>query len=166
MLRKLCHTPLNISTSNLYVPYQDLESKMLLDGFLKDPQQWMEHIKRYSHSVMTQMLFSFRTTSMDDPQRDELYHAVESMSEVVGSSTGNILEVYPLARNLPDFMLPMRRYAKKLHEREGPFFVGLWLDAKRAVLEKTSKVKLFRLLCHASVLSQGTTNTDYLSALL
>lgn len=116
---------------------------MLLDGFLRDPEQWMEHIKRYSHSVMTQMLFGFRTTSMDDPQRDELYRAVESMSEAVGSSTGNILEVYPLARNLPDFMLPMRRYAKMLHERERPFFVGLWLDAKQAVLEGTSKVSYF-----------------------
>ncbi|KAJ4387826.1 hypothetical protein N0V93_008429 [Gnomoniopsis smithogilvyi] len=139
LLRKLCHTPLNINTAKFYVPYQDLESKMLLDGMLQNPQLWIEHIKRYSHSIMTQMLFGFRTTSMDDPKRNALYHVVESMSEVLGSSTGAVLEVYPLARKLPDFMLPEKKHAKKLHEAERSLFVGMWLDAKRAVLGGTSK---------------------------
>lgn len=115
---------------------------MLLDGLLDDPQLWIDHIKRYTHSIMTQMLFGFRTTSMNDPKRDALYHAVESMSEAVGSSGGAVLEVYPVTRKLPDFMLAPRRYAKKLHKMERSLFVGLWLDAKRAVLEGTSKVSV------------------------
>ncbi|KAJ4415597.1 hypothetical protein N0V82_007231 [Gnomoniopsis sp. IMI 355080] len=89
---------------------------------------------------MTQMLFSFRTTSMDDPKRSALYENVESMSKVVGSTNGALLEVYPLTRCLPDFMLPERRLAKKLHKKERSLNMGLWSDAKRAVLEGTSKV--------------------------
>lgn len=141
LLRKLCHTALNINTAQVYVPYQDLESKMLLNSLLAEPQHWVEHIRRYTHSIMTSMVFGYRSESLNDPKRDDLYNVVESMSEAVGSSTGAILEVYPLARNLPDFMLPARRHAKKLHQGELSLFVGLWLDAKRAVVGGNSPVR-------------------------
>lgn len=116
---------------------------MLLDGILDDPQLWYEYIKRYTYSIMTQMLFGFRTTSMEDPKRKDLYHVVEGASEVLGSSNGAILELYPLARKLPDFVLPESRHAKKLHEKERSFVVGMWLNAKRAVLDGTSPVSHF-----------------------
>lgn len=112
---------------------------MLLDSLLVEPQLWVEHIRRYSHSIMTQVLFGFRTESMHDPKRDALYHVVENLSELIGSSAGAILEVYPLARRLPDFLLPAKSLAKRLHKRELSLFGGLWLDAKNNVLEGDHK---------------------------
>lgn len=114
---------------------------MLLDGVLGEPHLFVDHFRRYSHSIMTQLLFAFRTTSMDDTKRDKLYHLVENMSELVGSSAGAVLEIYPLMRSLPDFMSPTKMHVNKLQQKERSLFLGMWLDAKRAVLEGTSQVR-------------------------
>lgn len=140
MIRKLMHLVLNINAAKGYVPYQDLEAKQLLCNLLDEPQHFIAHIRRFTHSVTTQMVFGFRTKSSDDEKLKKLYHCVEKWSEVVGSSTAALLDVYPPLRRLPDFMLPQRRYAKELHESEKQLHVGHWLDAKTRILKGTSKV--------------------------
>jgi cytochrome P450 len=42
----------------------------------------------------------------------------EKFSEVAGSQTAALLDVFPVLRRLPDWAMPLRTYAKKLHERE------------------------------------------------
>lgn len=113
---------------------------MLLDSFLKDPERWIGHIRQYTNSIMTQMLYGFRTSAINDSTRDALYRLVEDMSVFVGSTAGAVLEVYPLARNLPEFLLPTTRQATKLYEVGQSLFVGLWQEAKARVVEGTSKV--------------------------
>lgn len=68
------HNGLNIKAARAYVPYQDLENKAMLVGFLDDPDSFANHIKRYTNSLTTQMVFGFRTTSIRDPKLQRLYH--------------------------------------------------------------------------------------------
>ncbi|RYP31688.1 hypothetical protein DL767_005601 [Monosporascus sp. MG133] len=65
---------LNVKAARTYVPYQDLENKAMLVGFLEQPALFMDHIRRYTNSLSTQMMFGFRTTSLDDPKLKQLYH--------------------------------------------------------------------------------------------
>ncbi|KUI59392.1 Fumitremorgin C synthase [Cytospora mali] len=139
MVRKMMHSILHINAAKGYVPYQDLENKQMLSGFLEKPEQFISHIRRFTNSITTQMVFGFRTTSIHDEKLKKLYHGVEKWSEVVGSSTAAVLDVYPLLRQLPDFMLPMRRYAQELHREEYQLYVGHWMDAKNRILQGTSK---------------------------
>lgn len=74
MIRKLVHNNLNIKAARTYVPYQDLENKAMLLGFLEKPNQFVDHIRRYTNSLTTQMVFGFRTTSTEDPKLKQLYH--------------------------------------------------------------------------------------------
>ena len=56
-----------------YVPYQDLESKAMLIGFLENPNDFIDHLRRYTASLTTQMTFGFRTTSIEDPRFKEAF---------------------------------------------------------------------------------------------
>jgi cytochrome P450 len=47
--------------------------------------------------------------------------------------------LFPLLRRLPDFLLPLQRYAKSLHAKEFQLYVGHWLNAKKAIKNGTSK---------------------------
>lgn len=141
MIRRMMHAILHLNASKSYVPYQDLETKQMLSGFLEQPEEFTAHIRRFTNSVTTQMVFGFRTISIHDKRLLQLYHGVEKWSEVVGSSAAALLDVYPILRRLPDFMLPMRRHAKKLHKSERELYVGHWLDSKKRVLQRTSKVR-------------------------
>ncbi|KAK1703590.1 cytochrome P450 [Colletotrichum lupini] len=74
-------------------------------------------VRRFTTSLTTQMVFSFRTTSIHNEKLKRLYHCVEKWSEVVGSSAAAMLDVYPPLRNL-GFMSPGKRYAEALHKEE------------------------------------------------
>ena len=73
MIRKMVHNILNIKAAKSYVPYQDLESKQMLLGLLEQPNSFVGHIRRYTNSLTTQMVFGFRTISINDPKLIQLF---------------------------------------------------------------------------------------------
>jgi cytochrome P450 len=73
LLRKIVHNSLNIRVSKTYIPYQDLENRAMLVGFLETPHLFIDHIRRYTNSLTTQLIFGFRTTSLEDPKLQQLY---------------------------------------------------------------------------------------------
>lgn len=73
MIRKLVHNILNIKAARSYVPYQDLENKQMLHGLMSEPDLFIDHIRRYTNSLTTQMVFGFRTTGIDDPKLKRLF---------------------------------------------------------------------------------------------
>ena len=73
MARKIAHRVLNVSAARTYVPYQDLENKAMLLGFLESPGNFINHLRRYTASLTTQMTFGFRTTSIQNPEFKEAF---------------------------------------------------------------------------------------------
>jgi gentisate 1,2-dioxygenase len=45
-IRKIVHANLNIKAARSYVPYQDLENKVMLMGMLEAPERFVDHIRR------------------------------------------------------------------------------------------------------------------------
>lgn len=58
---------------------------------------------------------------------------------MTGSQTAALLDVFPILRNLPDWAVPLRRYAKQLHEKESELYIGHWLNVKKAIKNGTAK---------------------------
>ncbi|KAK2784681.1 hypothetical protein FQN52_008909 [Onygenales sp. PD_12] len=77
MFRKLTHTNLNINAAKSYVPYQNLENKQMLSDMLDRPELFVQHLRRYTSSLTTQMLFGVRTCAMDDPFITQLFEVFE-----------------------------------------------------------------------------------------
>jgi hypothetical protein len=70
----MIHNILNITAAKSYVPYQELENKQMLLGLLDDPGSFVNHVRRYTNSLSTQMVFGFRTTDIRDPKLEALFH--------------------------------------------------------------------------------------------
>jgi hypothetical protein len=66
LIHKMMHNTLNIKAAIAYIPYQDLESKCLMVGLLDEPDKFLAHIRRFTNSLTTQMVFGFRTLSTQD----------------------------------------------------------------------------------------------------
>lgn len=60
------HQILSVSAARTYIPYQDLENKAMLLGFLGTPDDFVEHLRHYTASLTTQMMFGKRTASVRD----------------------------------------------------------------------------------------------------
>lgn len=69
----MIHNILNMRAAVTYVPYQDLENKQMLSDFLNSPNDFVNHIRRYSNSLTTQMVFGFRTPDNNDPKLRQLF---------------------------------------------------------------------------------------------
>ena len=73
MQHKIIHSILNMKAAASYVPYQDLENKVLLAGLLDTPQEFLSHIRRYTFSLSTQIIFGFRCPDMRDARLQQLF---------------------------------------------------------------------------------------------
>lgn len=134
------HAPLNINVAKSYVPYQDLENKQMLTGFLDQPGDFIAHIRRYTNSLSTQMFFGFRTVRNDDPRLAELYYHVDMWSQVVTSLMSNVINLYPIFKHVPESLIPMRRHARNLFKSNLDLYRSHWLEAKNAAQTGTLKV--------------------------
>ena len=73
MIHRIIHNILNIKAAVTYLPYQDLENKFLLAGLLETPHDVLNHIRRYSYSLSTQMIFGYRCPDLKDPRLQQLF---------------------------------------------------------------------------------------------
>ncbi|KAK3686112.1 cytochrome P450 [Podospora appendiculata] len=115
------------------IPYQDLESKSMLAAMLDEPQSVFQHVRRYSTSLSTQMIYGFRMERHDDPRLHKLFRIVDKVTEVVGAQAAALLDVFPILQSLPAFMSPLYHHARALNDEAAPFYLGLYLDAKKKV---------------------------------
>lgn len=140
MIHRIYHNTLHIRSAASFVPYQELENKQMLAGFVDAPDQFIDHIRRFSNSLATQMVFGFRTYSIDDPKLKQLFHGVHEWAQVVGSKSAALLDTYPIFRRLPSFLMPMKKHCQELHRKESALYGGHWLDAKANLAKGKLKV--------------------------
>lgn len=84
------HNILNIKVAAKYVPYQDLENKVLLKGLLDAPasEHLFNHLRRFSYSLSTQMIFGYRCPDFRDPRLEQLFYVSGTrLSRRVGHSS-------------------------------------------------------------------------------
>ncbi|KAI1660860.1 putative cytochrome P450 [Daldinia decipiens] len=127
MARKFVHRILGITAARTYVPYQDLENKAMLLGFLETPDDFISHIRRYTTSLTTQMTFGFRTTTIKDPRFKEIF------------DTAALLDLIPILRRLPERIINVKSEGREIHERELELFREYYLKTKGRLHDGTAK---------------------------
>lgn len=132
-IRKLFHSLLHLKASKSYVPYQDLESTSMMIALLDQPELAFDHIRRFTNSLATQIIYGFRVPRIDDPQLLRLYESVEAWAEVTGAGAAALLDVFPLLRYLPGVLTPLYHHALKLRDFTLGLNLELYLDAKRLI---------------------------------
>ncbi|KAK7180398.1 hypothetical protein DPSP01_001825 [Paraphaeosphaeria sporulosa] len=137
-MRSLVHDHLNIKASISYVPYQDLENRQMLLGFLDSPARWVDHMRRYTNALTTQMVFGFRTVSIDDENMHTLFECVEDWATTFGTVQAQLLDIFPVLQRLPDILVPVKRKAKALHAKELELYLVHWNKLKRDVEKGTA----------------------------
>ncbi|KAI0473518.1 cytochrome P450 [Xylariaceae sp. FL0804] len=138
MIRRLAHAVLNVNASRSQIPYQDLEIKQMLVGLLDHPDQLFDQVHRAMGSIITQIVYGFRTHSSDNEYTRQIYENVLAISQLLFNPSAVVMESFPLMRKLPDVLLPTRRAARQLFEREKKFLTGVWMRTKRGIREGKS----------------------------
>ncbi|OJD35711.1 cytochrome p450 [Diplodia corticola] len=138
MMRKMNHALLNVNVAKSYVPYQDLENKQMLVELLDDPDSLLQHVRRYSSSLVASIVFGWRTPSYDNAKLNEFYSAFGEFVALAQTAGAALPDFYPLLRKLPGIFQPRVQQARRLHVAEKALYLSNWLAAKRAVASGTA----------------------------
>ncbi|KAL5324127.1 hypothetical protein ACEPPN_008670 [Leptodophora sp. 'Broadleaf-Isolate-01'] len=136
-VHKMMHNTLNVKTAVAYIPYQDLENKNMMMAFLDYPEDFLKHVRRYTTSLTTQMVFGYRTISNSDPRLLEFFENFEEWGNIITASSAQLMDLYPILRNLPAQLNKEYRDAKRLSEKECVLYMTNWMNTKGKIKNGT-----------------------------
>lgn len=73
---------------------------------------------------------SWRSPTYDNSDVKQLFHGFEEFGKINQTPEALLLDVFPILRGLPDWIVRMKTRAKRLHHLEKPLYLRLWLNAK------------------------------------
>ncbi|OAL39602.1 hypothetical protein AYO20_00999 [Fonsecaea nubica] len=155
-IHRLIHNILNIKVAAKYIPYQDLENKVLLKGLLDSPgaDDLFQHLRRFAYSLSTQMIFGYRCPDFRDKRLNQLFDVFNGWSEVSESASSQLADLYPILQKLPNFMLPSIRKGKHVHQVGRELYTEHWLKAKQHLKDGTG----LPCICNDLLLAQKSEN--------
>ena len=68
-----------------------------------------------------------------------LFEGFEKFAIAVQSHSSQLLDAFPVLQYLPTFLVPMRQYAKDLHEDEKTLYMNHYLRVKEGIRNGTAK---------------------------
>lgn len=128
--RKMWQTVLNGSAAKQYLPYQELETRQLLFDLHREPEEWRNHIERYSNSVAMTMVNGRRISDAADPRVKETIQDLYDLAET--GVRGSFLDSWPFLWKLPEWMFPVCKRAREIAAKHREFIWRNYSDvAKR-----------------------------------
>lgn len=141
-MHKVIHSALNLKGAKTYVPYQVFESEQMLHDLLIQPDDFLDHLRRYTYAVTAQVTYGFRASAIDDENLQKLYLGMRNFSHALGTLIAGLLDLFPILRQLPDALLPLRKKAQELHAIEMALYMGHWITSKNQIKKGTAKVSV------------------------
>ncbi len=110
-------------------PLQEMESRKYLRDILVDPIHFLDHVKRYSASVILAVTYGQRIETLDDPILAEIYRETTFFGSVFGQQF--LVDQYPVLEYLPHPLQWWRRKYEPYHQMELNLWLGLWNGLKK-----------------------------------
>ncbi|ETS85971.1 hypothetical protein PFICI_03996 [Pestalotiopsis fici W106-1] len=114
--RKIMHQILDSTQANVFGPFQDIESKILLYNYLKQPESWFISHGVFSGSVIMSVVFGQRAGA--DNRLQELLAVAEQFVPYLEPGR-SFVDNFPFLLNLPlpQSLQPWRWWGDKLYRR-------------------------------------------------
>ncbi|ODV94023.1 hypothetical protein PACTADRAFT_3984 [Pachysolen tannophilus NRRL Y-2460] len=134
MARKMIHKLLNIKAAVKYIPYQEQENRQMMVDLLNNPDDFHKHLRRYSTSLTTQLVFGWRSPLYEDPKVSQIFEGFEKFA-VASQISHSLMDYFPILRYVPDFLNPSARQAKELHKEEKALYMSYMVNCREAIKE-------------------------------
>ncbi|KAK5637562.1 hypothetical protein RRF57_013277 [Xylaria bambusicola] len=137
-VRKIMHDLLNIHAAEAFKPYQVLENHQMMFDILNDPNNYVQHVRRYANSLMTTTTFGYRVSTANDPHFTELFDVLDEFLLLGQTGLAALLDYLPALQMLPTWMLPVKQRAQSNHRKEKALYRYHWDKAKADILSSES----------------------------
>ncbi len=123
MLRKIMHQILSARSQDVFMPFQDLESKNLCWDYLERPDRWWSANGRYANSVIMSVVFG-RRSLLDDADVVELFETIDLF--LSNQQPGvNIVDGFPVLEKLPKALQWWRPRGERIFRKTRKYEVSM-----------------------------------------
>ncbi|KAF9235333.1 cytochrome P450 [Melanogaster broomeanus] len=130
-LRKAVHMHLQPRAAEAYQGLQREHAREFILDILRDPKHYIEHIQRFSASVILRVTYGKSTpTSNDDPEVIRIHQNTKNMLPVARPGA-YLVDIFPILKYLPGYGRELRKY----HE----FELSLYRDQLGHVKDEMSR---------------------------
>ncbi|KAF5519594.1 Cytochrome P450 monooxygenase atE [Colletotrichum aenigma] len=130
-LRKHSHSLLNLNATKKYQSTQELESRVLLQDLLNQPDQYYTINRRYSTSVILLATYGYRIPSFQDPLITKIFTVLEHLSVMMAPGAFAV-EVLPALARLPErFFGNWRTWGRNAFAHDSKVYLELWQTLKQ-----------------------------------
>ncbi|KAK5215393.1 hypothetical protein LTR47_009967 [Exophiala xenobiotica] len=128
-LRAIAHRCLSIKSAEAIKPSSSLESHRYLLDILRDPDNFLDHVKRYTSSVIMYSIYGRRVLDLDEAVLKAIYEETSHFSEAMAQV--HTVDQYPILERLPKSLQWWRPKWEAYHQKEVELWMGLWNDLKK-----------------------------------
>ncbi|KAK5252714.1 hypothetical protein LTR40_011218, partial [Exophiala xenobiotica] len=128
-IRAIAHRCLSIKSAEAIKPSSSLESHRYLLDILRDPDNFLDHVKRYTSSVIMYSIYGRRVLDLDESVLKAIYEETSHFSEAMAQI--HTVDQYPILERLPKSLQWWRPKWEAYHQKEVELWMGLWNDLKK-----------------------------------
>ncbi|KAK6383733.1 hypothetical protein LTS17_003025 [Exophiala oligosperma] len=127
MMRRLIHQDLTEALCDReHSKIHQAESVQLLYDVLQSPDEWMQHLKRFSNSIIMSIVYGIRSPSIDAPWTKKLNDIVELWARINEFGATPPVDLFPILKLVPQrFLGNWMNRASLVHDKVHNLYGGL-----------------------------------------
>lgn len=132
------------------LPTQNAEATRTVYKLLHGPENYYNHIRRYSTAVILSSVFGQRAPdTFESPKVQALYHAQDQFTAILEPGATPPVDEFPLLKYVPAIFAKWKVWAKNIRTEQQSLYYAL-LEETKAMVAKGRKTGSFmgQLLCN------------------
>ncbi|KAJ7611372.1 cytochrome P450 [Mycena polygramma] len=132
-MRRAGHEGLNKQVASQFHALQSKEALLLIDGMLRQPHLWNEHIRRATASAIWSVIYD------KPPIRDSQDPAIDAVNDFITRIAraafpgSHLVDFFTWMNYLPKSLAPWKRDAEDWYRKDSKVFEDLYAEAKHRV---------------------------------
>lgn len=131
--RKVYQSILNINAVLSLRPLQAAEATLTLRQLMHTPQDYYDHLRRYSTAVILSSVFGIRGPEFNHPNIQRLYHVQDQFTAIMETGATPPVDIFPVLKLLPSFMAPWRKWALSIRAEQRELYFDLLQSVKNRI---------------------------------
>lgn len=131
--RKAFQSILNITAVVSLQRLQAAEAVLTMSQLLQSPEQYYDHIRRYSTAVILSSVYGIRGPEFNHPNIQRLYNVQDQFTAILETGATPPVDTFPFLKHLPTLLAPWRKWALSIRREQRQLYFELLNNAKSRI---------------------------------
>ncbi|KAA1473577.1 cytochrome P450 [Dentipellis sp. KUC8613] len=132
-VRRLSYNMLSKDACDRHLPIQSAEATQLMYDFLKQPEQFYDHVTRYTSSVITSILAGVRSPSTSSPIVVGFNEFIHEWTGLMEPTAHPPVDIFPILKYVPEYWARWKTIARNVRMLQRQLYFGLLESCERRV---------------------------------